>query len=417
MWPRAMPKSASRGKSRCASSSQRSAESGRPLLQRGAVGRVAPVVGEGLVEPARGDEVVAAQGDDRGVGGVGEVEQRREVVELQVVFAVEARVEREAPEEGALVGRGQLLRFEETPCHGQEGAPLAAAAVPFGRGGEDRQIGGGQLDGRGERGRGERVAPRGGAHFGQRQTVRRLVGSRRDARLGLGAGPVELAGGEQQVPLERLEEGDAPEAQRRRVEQRDGLEGALFAFEQQRQQSHVLRVARVAPRQPAVDSGRLAVAGARHERLAVELQVPLVGRVEPAGRGRQAYALPDAASGDGGDGQLVVGRGAGRVEPDGLGEGPRSAARVAADDPPLDALGVPVEAAERVGHRVGRHAPLALLRPWRPGPPHPGEGRAEEQQREQYGRRTSHGVRAPSRTGAGSGRRSRNRDAGPSRRT
>ena len=172
----------------------------------------------------------------------------------------------------------------------------------------------------------------------------------------------------------------------------------------------------------------LAVTAADDQRLAVELQVPLVRAVEtdrPAGiiYGPVGRVVHEAR------GKLVIGRGIRRIVGYGCHEQPPGPECVVVDAVALDAVGVEIEAAERIcRERLRVH--VGTLRGL-------DEPAAEKESQHQYGCRPAHilsvffsfmntslrgtsvagaarvRLRVHCRTGGGTVRRSRSRDAGP----
>ena len=233
-----------------------------------------------------------------------------------------------------------------------------------------------------------------------------LVGCGFDHCPGFDHGFVDLVRRHQQASFHGAQQGDASEAQFGRVERHESHDGALLLLVEGCQDAVVVGVLRVLRLQ--ADLQRLVVTLGVDERLSVELVIPLVRRVETEGLPGQFHGLV-------GRGvhpvrrEFVVGRGIGRVAADRFEEQLPGAHRVAGDGVLLDALGVEPYAAQRIG--VFGHCRGSLSRD---------ECRGEEQEAEDrcrceafHGHR---GFRALRRTGGGTARRFRNRDAGPSRR-
>ena len=358
------------------------------LLHGRPVGRVQLVERQRFVQLPRGDQVFAVEVRDLRVVGILQCQKCRQLVDLQEVFAVETQVGREPFELGDLAPGGQLVRVEEASRNRQEGGIVLFAVVVVARGDQRGDVRGIEFDRIGERLRCERIAPHECVEFAEGHVVFGFVGSRLGERLRLGQCAVVLPRVDQQPAFRGAQHRDTPEAELRRVEHRDRFVGAFGLGIEGGQQTEVLGILRVAAREAAVDVQRFVVAVSDQKGLPVELAVPFVRRVELRGLSREADHFADrplAACGER-PGQFVVGRCIGRIAADGLREERAGPGRIEADHLPFDPLGVEIDAAQRVGNRIGP------LRPCRAAPRRTGEGRAEKEQCERYGGRTFHGA-------------------------
>lgn len=215
--------------------------------------------------------------------GVAYGERRGQGVDLGPVFAVEAHVGRVAFEEADLRLEGHAFVGEEALRGPELRAVVAALAVEVGERHERADVGRVDLQRLAVGRHCQRVVAPRGVDVAQGAAVGRVV-----RRFAYGAAhllqrPVVLARGEQQAPLHRPQIGDATEAHVGRVERHHGGIGLPVLLVEGRQQAVVVGVVAVGAHQAAVDPQRLAEATVGEQRLAVDAQVPLVGRVLPPG--------------------------------------------------------------------------------------------------------------------------------------
>lgn len=166
-------------------------------------------------------------------------------------------------------------------------------------------------------GEGQRILAVDAVEVGQHDVVLYLVGSGFDHRAGFFDGFADLVRGHQHAPFHGAQQRNASEAQLRRIERREGHEGRPFLLVEGCHDAVVVRVFRVLLQQAAVDLQCFVETVGHEQRLSVKLVVPLVRGVEPegaAGRfdGFVGRRVQEVA------GQLVPGRGIGRVVADRL---------------------------------------------------------------------------------------------------
>ena len=355
-------------------------------LHRGPVGRAELVEGEGLLQLARGNQVVGIEAYDARVVRMADDERRGQAVDLCVVFAVEAQVGGELPEAADHLVDGEGVGLEDAARGGEQPRIVVPRVVEVGQRHERLHVGRVNFQRTVELRAGERIVALQPVEVGQYRVVFRLVGN----LLGHGARLVdrlvELARGDEQLPLHGREHGRASEAHLGAVERRQGRVGALDLFVERRHKAVVVRLARVVAQQAAEDVECIAVALGIDERLAVEASVPLVGRVRTVGPSGQRDRLVVRVVHPVGR-QRVAGRGAGRVAAQRLVAERAGAGRVAVDEQPLQRVGVEVEAAQR----VGRHDAACRGRPAACGGEQP---RKHAHAQKQGCRQSSHGLLA-----------------------
>ena len=377
------------------------------VLHGRTVSETALVERKGLFQFARGDQVVGVELHDAPILGIADRQDRGQVVQLEIVFAVEARVGGELFEALDLRFERQGVREKQFPGDGQQRAVILPSGVEIGQRHQRLYVRGVDLQRPAVLGEGQRVLAVEPVEVGQHDVVLRFVGCGFDHCAGFVDGFADLVRGHQHLPFHGAQQRDASETQLCRIERRKGHERRPLLFVEGRHDAVVVRVLRVVFQQAAVDFQRFVEAVGDDQRLSVELVVPFVRGVEPVGAaghfdglfGRRIQKVP---------GQFVPRRGIGRVVADRFEKQFPGPGCVARDDVLLDALGVEPHAAQRIG--VSGRFRRAL----------PGDERRKEEQAEKrcrcqafHGRR---GFRALRRTGGGTARRFRNRDAGPSRR-
>ena len=319
------------------------------ILFRGRlVGEVALVEREGLLQFARSDQVAGVKLHDALVVGIADGQRRGQVVQLKVIFAVEARVGGELPEAFDLGFERQFVGLEQLPRDGQQRPVILPSGVKIGQRHQRLYVCGVDLQRAVVFGAGQRILLGDGVEVAEDHVALRLIGGSFDHRPGFDHGFVDLVRRHQQTPFHGAQHGNAPEAQFGRIECHEGHDGTLLLLVEGRQNAVVVGVFRVLRLQAAVDLQRLVVTPGVDERLSVELVIPLVRRVEPE-------SLPGQFHGLVGRGvhavrrEFVVGRGVGRVVADRLEEQLPGAHRVSGDGILLDAFGVEPYAAQRIG--------------------------------------------------------------------
>lgn len=374
------------------------------LLHGRLVVEVALVERKGLVQLPGGDQVAGIELHDALVVGILDGQYRGQVVELQVVFAVEADVRGVLFELADLRLEREFVGQEQPPRDGQQRAVILSGGVVVGQRHERCEVRRVDPQRLVELRAGQRVASVCGVEVSQCHVGLGLVGGRCRLLPGLIQGSADLSGGHEQAALHAVQHGNTSEAHLGRVEQGHGLGGLSGLLVERREDPVEVRLLGETVDQAAVDGNGPVVLSGEDERLAVELMVPLVGRIEPVGASGQLDGLLGRGIHSVGY-QLEVGRGVVRVAPDGLGEEFAGPQRIARDGLLLDALGVEPYARQRVGIcGCGRSAL----------PRH--EGRGEERTQKPCRHQPFHACRrfrAPGRTGGGNARRFRSRGAGP----
>ena len=210
-------------------------------------------------------------------------QRRGQIIQLEVILAIEARVGGEDLEALDLQFERELLREEEPARDGEQRTVVLASGVEIGQRHERLHVRGVDRQGGAVFGQGERVLLVGGIEVGQHHVVRGFVGGLFDGRAGFIEGLADLVRGDEKPSFHAAQQRDAPEAHLGRIERHQRLKRALTLFVERRHDAVVVRILRVLLHQAAVDLQCFAVAVGHEQRLAVELLVPPVGRIEPTG--------------------------------------------------------------------------------------------------------------------------------------
>ncbi len=340
---------------------------------------------ERLLQLARRDQMAGIELHGLLVARIADGQHRRQVVELDVEFAVETGVGGKLPEARDLACQGHGVEGEHAFGHGQHRTEIAAVVVVVRErreGGERRRIRFQRLAVLGQR---QRILARAGVEPGQYHAVGGIVGRRIDHRTGLGHGLVGLMGGQQQLPLHVAQHRNPPEAHLGRIESGDSRERLVAQLIESRENAVVVGILGVGLPQVAEDPQRPAVLSRIDQRLPVERMIPQIGRVDAVGAerqlGRLGRRLIDALHG-----QLVISRRERRIGPESLREKLARPDRIARYGVLLDALGIEVDAAQRIGPDGRRRGAL------------PGRRNRQEERRthERYGCRASHRIQSAS---------------------
>lgn len=177
---------------------------GRPVREAELVER------QRLLQLARCDQVRGVELRDARVVRVADGQRRGQVVELEVVFAVEARVGGELFEPPDFRLEGHFVREENAARGGQQRAVVLPFGVEVGQHHERFDVRRVDAQGLVELGPGQRILPVGPVEGGQHGVEAGFVGSRLDLPAGLLDGPPHLAGGQEQPPFHLAEQRDAP---------------------------------------------------------------------------------------------------------------------------------------------------------------------------------------------------------------
>lgn len=253
------------------------------LLHGRLVVEVALVERKGLVQLPGGDQVAGIEFHDAFVVGILDGQHRGQVVELQVVFAVEADVRGVLFELADLRLEREFVGQEQPPRDGQQRAVVLPGGVVVGQRHERCEVRRVDPQRLVELRAGQRVASVCGVEVGQRHMGFGFVGGRSRLLPGLVQGPYDLSGGHEQAALHAVQHGDAPEAHLGRVEQGHGLDRLVGLLVERRENPVEVRLLGEAVDQAAVDGNGPVVLSGEDKHLAVELVVPLVGRIEPVG--------------------------------------------------------------------------------------------------------------------------------------